>query len=131
MAHPKGQLKVRTGPLRTLQRWDWDRSGEEVALKGLIVFVGDPPSEELWLAVELFVQRRTPLAAAAIQINSHDLEGWGVASVQASLETAVDPPYRLRVRYLEKSLPALAEWTLGPKPSEIKPWNQKELRSSS
>ncbi len=130
MPRPAGQLKVRTDPLRTIQRWEWDCSGGEVSLKGLIVFVGDPPSEEFWLAVELFDRRRTPLAAA-IQINSYDLAGWGVASIQATLETAVDPPYRLRVRYLEKSLPALTEWTLGPKPSEIRPWNQKELRSSS
>lgn len=131
MAHPTAHLKIRSGPLRTLQRWDWDRSGHEVDLIGLIVFLGEVPSEELWLAVELFDQRRTPLAAAAVQLNSHDLEGWGVASIQASMEVKAKPPYRLRVRYLEKNLPALAGQMPGPEIPEIRPWNYRELGPST
>ncbi|MFC1491165.1 hypothetical protein ACFLQ0_01065 [Nitrospinota bacterium] len=129
--NPAGSLKIRSGPLRTLQRWDWHRSGGEVDLTGLIVFLGNVPSEELWVAVELFDQQRSPLAAAAVQLNSHDLQGWGVASIQAVMETEVTPPYRLRVRYLEKNLPALTDRTLDPETPEIRPWNQRELRSSS
>ena len=70
MIHPQGLLKVRSGALRTLQRWDWERSGGEVELTGLIVFLSDPPTEELWLAVDLFDRRRAPLAAAAVQLTS-------------------------------------------------------------
>lgn len=131
MINPPGSLKIRSGALRTLQRWDWERSGGEVELTGLIIFLSEPPAEELWLAVELFDHRHAPLAAAAVQLNSFQMEGWGVASIQASLATDAGSPYRLRVRYLEKNLPALTDRTLDAETQEIRPWNQKELRSSS
>ena len=127
MENPTSQLTVRTVPLRTLQRWDWDRTGHEVKLLGLIVFLGNVPAEELWLAVELYDSRRSPLAAAAVQLNSHDLEGWGVATIETLLEVAAEPPYRLRVRYLEKNIPLLAEQELGSGPLDVKPWNHRQL----
>ncbi len=136
MENPTAQLTVRTDPLRTLQRWDWERLGRELKLLGLVVFLGSVPAEELWLAVELYDQRRSPLAAAAVQLNSYDLKGWGVATIETSLEVAVEPPYRLRVRYLEKNIPLLAEQALGPEalgsgPLEVKPWNHRQLGAST
>jgi len=130
MIYPQGQLKIRSRALRTLQHWNWERSGGEVRLTSLIVFLSEPPAEELWLAIELFDCRRTPLAAAAIQLNSLLLKDWGLASIQASLATNANPPYRFRVRYLEKNLPALPVRNLNAQTSGIRPWNQKELRSS-
>ena len=134
MENPTAQLTVRTDSLRTLQRWDWDRLGRELKLLGLVVFLGNVPIEELWLAVELYDQRRSPLAAA-VQLNSHDLKGWGVATIETSLEVAAEPPYRLRVRYLEKNIPlpeqVLGSETLGPRPLEVKPWNHRQLDAST
>lgn len=127
MENPAGQLTVRTEPLRTLQRWDWNRSGREMNLLGLVVFLGNVPAKELWLAVELYDRRRSPLAAAAVQLNSYDLEGWGVATIETSLEVAAEPPYRLRVRYLEKNIPLLADQALGSGPLDVKPWNHRQL----
>ncbi|MDA1000739.1 MAG: hypothetical protein O2807_09550 [bacterium] len=125
---PISELQVIQKDPRTIQRWGWRRTGETIELAGMILFVSTPPVEDLWMRVELADEEWNPVGAAVSRLQTKIFNDWAASSFCGGVTTEVGPPYRLRVLFMGNG--ALASQSLQRTP-EIRPWNRKELPSSS
>lgn len=129
---PIFNLEILSAAPRTLQRWEWERlEGGLVILGGFVMFLGAPPDRAFRLEVEMFGTGGGLIGASMARLDPAGGSWLPVSTVRAEFATDVEPPYRLRVRFVNEGLPRSRQELLKSAEALIRPWIRRELPPSS
>jgi len=128
---PISRLQILNHSPRTLQRWEWERIENSVVLMGMIIFLGPVPGRGLGLDVTLMDGRGVFLGSSAARVDAVSEDRWPFSAFRGEFETEVEPPYRLRVRFVRDGLPPSRAEMIKVAEAQIRPWKRRELPSSS
>jgi hypothetical protein len=125
-------LEVLSALPRTLQRWEWERlDGGLVVLGGFVIFVGAPPDRAFRLEVEMYGAGGL-IGTTAARLDPGGADWLPVSPMRAEFITEEEPPYRLRVQFVNESLPPRSRRELlKSAEAQVRPWVRRELPSSS
>lgn len=129
---PIFNLEVLSASPRTLQRWEWERlEGGLVVLGGFIIFLDAAPGRAFRLLVEMFGAGGSLVGTSDARLDPAGLNWLPVSTVRAEFATGEEPPYRLRVQFVNEGLPRSREELMKSAEAQIRPWVRRELPSSS
>ena len=129
---PIFNLEVLSASPRTLQRWEWERlDGGLVILGGFIIFLGAAPDRAFRLLVEMFGAGGGLIGTSDARLDPAGADWLPVSTVRAEFATGEEPPYRLRVQFVNEGLPRSREELMKSAEALIRPWVRRELPSSS
>lgn len=129
---PIFNLEVLSASPRTLQRWEWERlEGGLVVLGGFVIFLGAPPGRVFRLEVEMYGASGNLIGTSVARLDPAGAGWLPVSPVRAEFATGEEPPYRLRVQFVNEGLPRSRQELMKSAEAQIRPWVRRELPSSS